>query len=66
MEFAGAGVTVPLTGFGNALAEGVRKAVTEQGAIGILTGGITACAGGITAAIVFSFAAALVTKSKEK
>ncbi|MDR0857467.1 MAG: SpoVA/SpoVAEb family sporulation membrane protein [Oscillospiraceae bacterium] len=65
-DFAGAGVTVPLLGYGNSLAEGVRKAVTEKGALGILTGGLTACAGGLTAAIVFSFAAALVSRSKAK
>lgn len=51
VNFAGAGATVPLTGFGYALANGVRKAVEEQGFLGILTGGLAACAGGITAAM---------------
>ena len=60
VDFAGAGATVPLTGFGYNLAKGVRKAVTEDGLIGSLTGGLEACAGGITAAVVFALTAALV------
>ncbi|MDR3149200.1 MAG: stage V sporulation protein AE [Oscillospiraceae bacterium] len=66
VDFAGAGATVPLLGFGNALAKGVREAVDEHGLIGVLSGGITACAAGIAAAVVFSFFAALLVRSKEK
>ena len=60
VEFAGAGATVPLTGFGYNLAKGVRIAVAEDGLLGALTGGLRACAGGITAAVVFALTAALV------
>lgn len=66
VDFAGAGATVPLTGFGYLLAKGVRKAVEEQGVMGALTGGITAAAGGITAAIFFGYLVALLFKSKPK
>ena len=66
VDFAGAGATVPLTGFGYLLAKGVRKAVEEQGVMGALTGGITAAAGGITAAIFFGYLAALLFKPKPK
>ena len=66
VDFAGAGATVPLTGFGYLLAKGVRKAVEEQGVMGALTGGITAAAGGITAAIFFGYLVALVFKPKPK
>ena len=66
VDCAGAGATVPLTGFGNTLAKGVQKAVEEQGLLGALTGGISATAGGITAAIFFGFLVALVCKSKPK
>ncbi len=62
-DFAGAGASVPLTGFGYTLSEGVKKAVTERGFLGIFTGGFTACAGGITAAILFGYLAALFSKS---
>ncbi len=65
-EWAGAGATVPLTGFGNLLARGVREAVAERGLLGLFTGGLTAAAGGICAAVVFGLLAALVFKSKEK
>lgn len=65
-EFAGAGATVPLTGFGNVLAEGVRKAIDEKGFVGIFTGGITAAAAGITAAILSGLIVSLIWKSKEK
>jgi stage V sporulation protein AE len=65
-EKAGAGAAVPLTGFGNLIAEGVKKAVDEQGALGILTGSLTAGAAGITAAIVLSLVASLFTKSSAK
>ena len=65
-EWAGAGATVPLLGFGNVLARGVREAVAENGAIGILTGGLTAASGGIGAAVVFAFMMALLFKPREK
>lgn len=66
VDFAGAGATVPLTGFGYTLATGVKKAVAEQGLAGALTGGITATAAGITAAIVFGWLVSLLAKSKMK
>jgi len=62
----GAGATVPLTGFGSNLAKGVAKAVGESGWLGVMTGGLTATAGGITAAVLFGFLAALVFKPGEK
>ena len=65
-DFAGAGATVPLTGFGNLLAKGVREAIDEKGAIGILTGGLTATSGGIAAAIFCGLVVALLFKPKEK
>lgn len=64
IEFAGAGASVPLLGFGNTLAAGVREAVDENGLIGAFTGGTIAAAGGIAAAIFFSFVAALFFKDK--
>ena len=66
VKFAKAGATVPLTGFGHLIAEGVRKAVDEQGLLGALTGGLGATAGGIAAAIVFGFIASLIFSSKPK
>lgn len=66
VELAGAGATTPLTGFGHLIAEGVRKAVDEKGLLGALTGGLSATAGGITAAIVFGFLASLIFSSKPK
>lgn len=65
-EFAGAGAAVPLTGFGNTLAKGVRDAVDEQGFLGIFTGGLKATAGGITAAILAGLLAALLFRPKDK
>lgn len=65
-DFAGAGATVPLTGFGHLLAEGVRKAVDKDGFVGIFTGGMTASAGGITAALLAGLAASLVFRQKDK
>ena len=65
-EFAGAGASVPLTGFGNTLAKGVREAVDKSGFIGIFTGGLTACASGICAAIFFGLIVALCFKAKDK
>lgn len=65
-EFAGAGATTPLTGFGYLIAKGVRRAVLEKGLVGALTGGLTAAAGGTAAALVFGFLAALIFKGKPK
>ena len=66
VEWAGAGATVPLTGFGFTLAKGVQKAVSQHGLLGALTGGISATAGGITAAIFFGFLVALLFRAKPK
>ena len=66
LDFAGAGASVPLTGFGNTLAKGVREAVAERGILGAFTGGFTASAAGICAALVFGYLAALIFKPKEK
>ena len=66
VEFAGAGATIPLTGFGNALAKGMRDAVREQGFMGVLTGAFTAMSGGVTVAVLCGLIAALVTKPKDK
>lgn len=65
-DFAGAGATVPLSGFGYALAEGVKKAVAEKGALGIFTGGFTAAAAGTGGAVLAGLVAGLVAKPKEK
>ena len=62
----GAGATVPLTGFGYNLSKGVREAVAEDGLLGALTGGLKAAAGGVTAAMVFGFLAALIFDPKDK
>jgi stage V sporulation protein AE len=66
VEWAGAGATVPLTGFGYALAEGMRKAVDQRGAVGIFTGGLTAAAGGIAAAVIFGLIFSIVSKPDGK
>lgn len=66
VEFAGAGATVPLTGFGNTLANGAIEGVKESGLIGAFTGGTAAAAGGITAAIAFGYLASLLFRSKTK
>ena len=65
-EFAGAGATVPLTGFGFTLAKGVKEAVTQDGFIGVLTGGLRATAGGITVAIIAGLVVSLLFKAKDK
>ncbi len=65
-DFAGAGATVPLTGFGNLLAKGVREAVEKDGFLGIFTGGLKAAAGGITAAVFFGLIVSLIFKAKDK
>lgn len=66
VDFAGAGATVPLTGFGNLLAKGAIQKVQEQGILGALTGGTAAAAGGISAAIFFGYIASLISKPKMK
>lgn len=65
-EFAGAGATTPLSGFGFLISKGVRKAVEEKGLLGALTGPLTAASGGTAAALVFGFLAAVVFKGKRK
>ena len=65
-EWAGSGATVPLTGFGYAMAVGTKEAITTDGASGILTGAFTASAAGVTAAIIFGLAASFFAKPKEK
>ena len=66
VDLCGAGATVPLTGFGYNLARGVAKGVAERGFLGILLGGVTAAAGGITAAVFFGYLVALLFKAKPK
>ena len=66
VDFAGAGAGVPLTGFGNTLAKGVREAIEKDGFIGIFTGGLKASAGGITAAITAGLLASLIFRAKDK
>ena len=66
VKFAGAGATVPLTGFGYSLANGVVEAVKQYGFIGVMSGGLTATAAGVTAAIFFGFLMSLIFKSKSK
>ena len=65
-DWAGAGATVPLTGFGNLLARGVKEAVAQRGVLGAFTGGFTAAAGGVCAAIFFGILVASLFKSKER
>lgn len=66
VEFAGAGATVPLTGFGYNLAKGVKDAIDADGFLGIFTGGLKACAGGITVAVIAGLLASLIFKPKDK
>ena len=66
IDWAGAGATVPLTGFGYSLAKGVARAVAEKGLLGVITGGLTAAAGGIAAAVVFGLLMAALFRPKEK
>ncbi len=66
IEFAGGGASLPLTGFGYTLAKGVETAVAEQGVLGIITGGLTATAGGIAFAVIAALACGLLSKPKEK
>ena len=65
-DFAGAGASVPLTGFGHLLAEGIKKAVGNDGLLGIFTGGLSAAAGGVTAALLFGLAASLIFRQKDR
>ena len=66
VDFAGAGATVPLTGFGYNISKGIREAVDEKGLLGIFTGAFTAAAGGTAAALIFGYIAALIFKAKPK
>ena len=66
IDFAGAGATVPILGFGHTLAKGVEQAVAQHGFVGIFTGGMTACAGGVSASLIFGFIASTLAKSKSQ
>ena len=66
LDWAGGGASVPLTGFGNLLAQGVRDAIQEKGFLGVFTGGLTSAAGGLTAALVFGLLAAICFHPKDK
>lgn len=65
-EFAGAGATVPLLGFGQVLWKGIKKAIDQDGFLGLFTGGFTACATGVSAALIFSYLASLIFKPQMK
>ena len=66
VELSGAGATVPLTGFGYLISEGVKEAVDEKGLLGALTGGLSAAAGGISAALIFGYISAMIFKGKRR
>ena len=66
VDFAGAGATIPLLGFGNSLATGVKESIQKDGFSGVITGPLTACAGGVTVAILSGLIVAFVTKPKDK
>lgn len=66
VDFAGAGATVPLTGFGASLAKGIKEAVAKDGFLGVITGGLQACAAGITVAMLSGLTVALICKPKDK
>lgn len=66
VQWAGAGASIPLTGFGNLLAQGIKKAISEKGVLGIMTGGLTSAAAGVCAAVFFAYLIALIFKPKEK
>lgn len=66
VDFAGAGATIPLVGFGNTLATGVKEAIQKDGFSGVVTGPFTACAGGVTVALLSGLVVAFVTKPKDK
>ena len=65
-EFAGAGATVPLIGFGHLLWEGMKEAIEQEGFLGLFTGGFSSCAAGVSAALIFSYLASLIFKPKMK
>ena len=65
-EYAGAGASVPLLGFGNVLWKGMKKAIDQDGFLGLFTGGFTACAAGVSAALIFSYLASLIFRPKMK
>lgn len=65
-EFAGAGATVPLIGFGHLLWQGMKEAINKEGILGLFTGGFTACAAGVSAALIFSYLASFIFKPKMK
>lgn len=65
-DFAGAGATVPLIGFGHLLWEGMKEAINKDGILGLFTGGFTACAAGVSAALIFSYLASFLFKPKMK
>ena len=62
VDFAGAGALVPIVGFGHTLAQGMQQAIAAEGLVGIFTGGFTACAGGVSASLVFGFIAAVISR----
>lgn len=66
VEFAGAGATVPLTGFGNSLAKGVKEAIQKDGFLGVITGGLSACAAGVTVAMTSGLIVAAIFRAKDK
>lgn len=66
IDFAGAGATVPLTGFGAALAKGVKEAVQKDGFLGVITGGFQACAAGVTVALLSALVVAMIAKPKDR
>lgn len=66
VDFAGAGASVPISGFGYLMSEGIKEALSTDSALGILTGGLTSAAGGVAAAIFFGLVAAIIVKSKDK
>ncbi|MDY5021752.1 MAG: stage V sporulation protein AE [Blautia sp.] len=66
VDYAGAGASVPLLGFGNVLWEGMKKAIDKDGFMGLYTGGFTACAAGVSSALIFSYLASLIFKPKMK
>lgn len=66
VEFAGAGATVPLTGFGNSLAKGVKEAIQKDGFLGVITGGLSACAAGVTVAMMSGLIVAAIGRAKDK
>ena len=66
VDFAGAGATVPIVGFGHILAQGVEQAVAQHGLVGVLTGGMTACSGAVSASLLFGFIASVFARSKSQ